>query len=135
MTRPSEIERREVYHSVPREGVADLAIERIRLVLIEAQDVWLGFAAGHLTPNACDACTDEDSASHVELARLNPCAKRLKSGGQESEKIPRSRWASEGHGSTVCCAYEFYVHPHTLPCRYIALPEFFRADGYASTHN
>src|SRR5581483_1951814 len=55
-----EVEKREVQRGVPREGVTDLAIERVRLVFVEADDVGPVLAAGKLR----EISRDEHARQH-----------------------------------------------------------------------
>ncbi len=59
MMRPAEVEQGEVEHRVPGKGVANLAVERVGLVLVEAEDIGPRLDAGHLPAQPGDAGADQ----------------------------------------------------------------------------
>ena len=68
MIEPGEVEQREAQHGVPRKGVADAAVERVRFVLVEAQDVGRGLGAGKAAAEGGDAGADQDQRQPGEIA-------------------------------------------------------------------
>ena len=92
-----QIEQRKVERGVPGEGVADAAVEGIRPILVEAQNVGAGLGAGQLSAQAGDAGADKHRASHAEFARLKPWAKSEKVSGpgvRKNTQIQMGQWAA-----------------------------------------
>ena len=86
-TRPGDVQHRERDDRAPRERVADAAVEGIRLILGEADDVRRGLDAGQLAAQARDAGADQhDAEPQRPCAQSNPCANRSKVSGPGAMK-------------------------------------------------
>src|SRR5580698_3623272 len=88
---PGEIQHRERDHDAPGEGVADTAIQRIRFVLDETDNVGPRLHAGQTAPQSGDAGSENHQAQPDQLALIEAPLEQLKSrwtGSEEEDKNP-----------------------------------------------